>query len=187
MVSQFISPHAVPLLGSVDFDFPEGTHAIGRLDQHSEGLLLLTTDKKVTRLIFLSNTPHKRTYLVMVQNEVTAESLQRLKQGIPIRVKGGEYYTAIPTEISIEPHPLKYYACATDHREKYPHTWLRITLTEGKYHQVRKMMLAVKHRCLRLIRLNIEGLTVEGIAPGKVKEISKDDFYKYARIATDVS
>jgi 16S rRNA U516 pseudouridylate synthase RsuA-like enzyme len=52
MVSQFISSHNVRLLGDLDFDFPEGTHAIGRLDNHSEGLLLLTTNKKVTRLLF---------------------------------------------------------------------------------------------------------------------------------------
>ena len=52
MVSQFISTHQVKLLGDLNFDFPEGTHAIGRLDQHSEGLLLLTTNKKITKLLF---------------------------------------------------------------------------------------------------------------------------------------
>ncbi len=45
MVSQFVSTHEVPLLGDVLFDFPEGTHAIGRLDKNSEGMLLLTTNK----------------------------------------------------------------------------------------------------------------------------------------------
>ena len=50
MVSQFVSSHEVRLLGDLDFIFPEGTHAIGRLDQNSEGLLLLTTNKKITKL-----------------------------------------------------------------------------------------------------------------------------------------
>ena len=49
MVSQFVSSHKVMLLGDMDFNFPEGTHAIGRLDSTSEGLLILTTDKSVTR------------------------------------------------------------------------------------------------------------------------------------------
>ena len=52
MVSQFVSADDVQLLGDLNFEFPEGTHAIGRLDSHSEGLLILTTNKKVTKLLF---------------------------------------------------------------------------------------------------------------------------------------
>ena len=61
MVSQFVSTDEVRLLGDLDFEFPEGTHAIGRLDSASEGLLILTTDKRVTRLLFSGEKPHKRT------------------------------------------------------------------------------------------------------------------------------
>src|SRR6188768_3481004 len=89
MVSQFISPHAVRLLGDLDFDFPEGTHAIGRLDSHSEGLLILTTNKKVTRLLFEGEKPHKRTYLVQVRNEVSPEKLEHLRTGVDIEVQDG--------------------------------------------------------------------------------------------------
>ena len=67
MVSQFVSTHSVNLLGDLEFDFPPGTHAIGRLDNHSEGLLLLTTNKKITRLLFEGKIPHKRTYFVQVR------------------------------------------------------------------------------------------------------------------------
>jgi len=67
MVSQFVSSHDVRLLGDLDFDFPAGTHAIGRLDNHSEGLLLLTTNPKITRLLFQGITPHERKYLVQVK------------------------------------------------------------------------------------------------------------------------
>lgn len=59
MVSQFVSSHDVRLLGDLNFNFPEGTHAIGRLDQNSEGLLLLTTNKKITKLLFQGTVPHK--------------------------------------------------------------------------------------------------------------------------------
>ncbi|MBL0146858.1 MAG: rRNA pseudouridine synthase [Chitinophagaceae bacterium] len=177
MVSQFVSSHDVPLLGKIDFNFPEGTHAIGRLDSTSEGLLILTTDKTVTRKLFLANTPHTRTYLVMVQNKMTLETLDKLRDGIEIKIKNGESYCAKPFSIKIIEQPASLYKYATDYREVYAHTWLLITLTEGKFRQVRKMVLAVKHRCLRLIRLNISGILLGDMNPGEVKEIPEDEFY----------
>jgi len=87
IVSQFISTDKVELLGSLDFQFPPGTHALGRLDKDSEGLLLLTTDKRATRLLFLDSIPHNRSYLVMVQNEITAATFAQLQNGVSIKIK----------------------------------------------------------------------------------------------------
>ena len=177
IVSQFVSTHTVGLLGNLDFTFPEGTHAIGRLDIDSEGLLLLTTDKRVTRLLFLASKPHLRTYLVMVQNEITPATLQQLHDGIPIKIKNAETYIAKPTAIKIVSDAAALYPFATDRREIYPHTWLLITLTEGKFRQVRKMVLAARHRCLRLIRLSISNITLGDLKPGEVREVDGDSFY----------
>lgn len=182
MVSQFVSSHQVGLLGDLGFDFPPGTHALGRLDNDSEGLLLLTTNKKVTRLLFQGAKPHQRTYLVMVQNVVQPEALAQLQTGIPIKIKNGEWYTAQPQDACIITDPTALCPQATDPREAYPHTWLLITLTEGKYHQVRKMVLALRHRCLRLIRLRIENIDLDGIAPGEVKEMAEVDFFERLQI-----
>lgn len=183
MVSQFVSPDKVRLLGNMDFNFPEGTHAIGRLDKESEGLLILTTDKKITRLMFLGKEPHERQYLVMVQNIVSPETLHLLQAGIPIRDKGGIQYLSAPRNVQIITTPTSLCTQATDVREQYPHTWLLITLTEGKFHQVRKMVLAAKHRCLRLIRISIAQITLSGLNPGEVKEIQEKQFYTLAGIA----
>jgi 23S rRNA pseudouridine2457 synthase len=177
MVSQFVSSHQVGLLGDMDFNFPEGTHAIGRLDNESEGLLILTTDKRVTRLLFLATVPHERTYLVMVQNKITPQTFEQLKNGVQIKIANGENYIAKPTAIEIITNPISLYKYATDHREIYPHTWLLITLTEGKFRQVRKMVLAVKHRCQRLIRLSISNIKLDDLAPGKVRELNEKEFY----------
>jgi 23S rRNA pseudouridine2457 synthase len=177
IVSQFVSTHAVGLLGDIDFDFPEGTHAVGRLDMDSEGLLLLTTDKRVTRLLFLASKPHLRTYLVMVQNEISPAAFQQLQDGIPIKIKNGETYIAKPTDIQIISDATSLYAFASDRREVYPHTWLLITLTEGKFRQVRKMVLAARHRCLRLIRLSISNITLGDLKPGEVRELDGESFY----------
>lgn len=180
MVSQFVSSHDVPLLGDLSFCFPEGTHAIGRLDKDSEGLLLLTTDKSITRLIFSGSKPHKRTYLIMVQNEMTEETFKHFEEGVTIKIKNGVEYFAKPESIKRVRMPVSLYPFAVDSREIYPHTWLLITLTEGKFRQVRKMALALRHRCLRLIRLQIENLTIDGMSPGEVKELNKETFFRLA-------
>lgn len=178
MVSQFVSSHRKRLLGDLDFEFPEGTHAIGRLDADSEGLLLLTTDKRVTRLLFLDTVPHERQYLVMVQHVVTEDTLQKLNNGVIIPIQNGEPYLAKPTSVRRIDDPLLLYPFAADEREKYPHTWLLITLTEGKFRQVRKMVLAVKHRCLRLVRLSISDMQLGEIALGAVVDVEAQVFFK---------
>ncbi len=177
MVSQFVSPHDVGLLKDVPFNFPEGIHAIGRLDNHSEGLLILTTNKKVTKLLFESKTPHKRTYLVQVKDVVTAEKLLQLQNGVSIRIKGGGYYTTTPCEVSIVERPAHLYKRENEFKEDLPHSWLLITLTEGKFHQVRKMVDAVRHRCKRLIRISIENLQLNDLQPGEIREIEEEDFF----------
>ena len=177
MVSQFVSPYNVRLLGALAFDFPVGTHAVGRLDSDSEGLLLLTTNKKITRLLFQEGKRHARTYLVMVKNVVSEETLLQLRLGITIRIKGGGNYSSAPSAVEIVEKPLSLYKFATDHREKFPHTWLLITLTEGKYHQVRKMVFNAGHRCFRLVRLSIEQLKIDDISVGEVKEIEETVFF----------
>ncbi|MDR3713142.1 MAG: pseudouridine synthase [Puia sp.] len=182
MVSQFISPHAVRVLGGLGFDFPEGTHPIGRLDNNSEGLLLLTTDKRVTRLLFQSADPHRRTYLVKVKYDVGEDSLARLREGVEIRVHGGGFYRTAPCEAERVPEPLGLPGYPGERKDYDAYTWLRITLTEGKFHQVRKMVLAVGHRCIRLIRVAIEDLALDGLTAGKVREIEERVFFEKLKI-----
>jgi 23S rRNA pseudouridine2457 synthase len=182
MVSQFVSTHDVNLLGSLHFNFPEGTHAVGRLDNHSEGLLILTTNKKITRLLFLSPTPHTRTYLVQINNVLSTENLQRLQTGISIRIKQGVNYITPPCDVSIIDNPETIYSNASTPLQYGQHTWLLITLTEGKFHQVRKMIGTIRHRCKRLIRISIEDLALGNLQPGCVKEIEEDNFFRLLKI-----
>ena len=182
MVSQFVSDHPALLLGEVVFDFPEGTHAIGRLDKNSEGMLLLTTNKKITSLLFQSKVPHKRTYLVQVKYKVNAENLQRLRSGVSIRIRGGDYYLTPPCEVRIVDKPHNLFSLPFPYSEYDPTTWLLITLMEGKYHQVRKMVSAVGHRCQRLIRISIEDIQLKELQPGSVQEFSEKEFFTQLKL-----
>ena len=178
MVSQFVSTHKVQLLSDIDFNFPEGTHAIGRLDQMSEGLLLLTTNKKVTKLLFQGIRPHVRTYLVQVKNKVSQDTLKKLRSGVKISASNATTYTTAPCNVNLIEPPVNLWNNGIILHENQQSDWLRIELTEGKFHQVRKMVATVHHRCIRLVRWSIEDLTVESVAPGEVQEVSEAYFFK---------
>ncbi len=182
IVSQFVSSDDVGLLGDIDFDFPEGTHAIGRLDSHSEGLLILTTNKRVTKLLFQGQVPHKRTYLVQVKDHVSPESLYRLQNGVTFPVRGGSAYTTPKNDVRIVQKPADLFEGVAGKTENWPHTFLSITLTEGKFHQVRKMMAAINHRCQRLIRMSIEDMELGDLQPGQVREFEEEEFFRLLKI-----
>lgn len=177
MVSQFVSTHDVQLLGSINFKFPEGTHAIGRLDKNSEGLLLLTTDKKVTSLLFQGKQPHSRTYLVQVKNKVGPETVAKLASGILISAANGGAYMTTPCEVTLLEKPTFIHEPEIPLHENVLYSWLLISLQEGRFHQVRKMVAAVHHKCIRLIRISIEDIELGKIMPGEVQELSHESFY----------
>lgn len=177
MVSQFVSTHNVRLLSDIDFDFPEGTHAIGRLDKDSEGLLLLTTDKRITRLLFQGKQPHTRTYLVQVKRKVTQETVQTLTDGVAISAPFDSVVMTQPCKVRLLSEPPVVSEPIIPLHPKVLNSWLEISLTEGKFHQVRKMVGAVKHPCVRLIRTSIEDISLGDLQPGEVREVDGDYFF----------
>ena len=182
MVSQFVSPHKVGLLGDLGYSFPEGTHAIGRLDNNSEGLLILTTNKKVTQLLFSGEVQHKRVYLVQINNLLSKENLFRLRNGVSIRIEGGQNYITPACEVEIITNPRTIYSHIQLLNQYGQCTWLLMSLYEGKYRQVRKMIAALHHRCKRLIRVSIEDLNLGNLLLGDVQEIGEDEFFRKLHI-----
>lgn len=184
MVSQFVSSHNVPLLGELDFDFPTGTHAIGRLDAASEGLLLLTTNPKITKLLFQGGISHTRTYLVLVKKQVTSATLAAWEAGVEISAKGGTIYTTLPCKAALlEANNLVTYTQDVLVMPPFgSYSWITLTLTEGKFHQVRKMVGVLGHACRRLIRVSIEQMVLGDLPPGQVRIYSEEDFFSLLQL-----
>lgn len=154
------------------FDFPEGTMAIGRLDEDSEGLLLLTTDGMMSEIV-RSKTVEKE-YFAQVDGLITPEAIEKLKNGVEIGIKGIRYTTK-PCEASIIntlPDFIGEGRRIRDERHG-PTSWLSITLTEGKFRQVRKMTAAVGFPTLRLVRVRVGTISLEGLKAGEVRELEK--------------
>lgn len=171
-ISQFVNPHKrkKKLLGEL-FDFPEKTMAIGRLDVNSEGLLLLTTDGKVSE--YVRSKKVEKEYYVQVDGEITQEAVTLLKTGVEIGFDGKKYITK-PCEASLISAPNFKERTQKIRDERHgPTSWISITLTEGKFRQVRKMTAAVGYPTLRLVRIRIGSILLEGLDLGKVKEVEK--------------
>jgi 23S rRNA pseudouridine2457 synthase len=187
MISQFVSSHNKRLLGELDFDFPEGIHALGRLDDDSEGLLILTTDKSMTRILFNPEVKHKRNYVVQVEKRVGEAALHKLRTGMEILVKLKGVYMTKPCEVNIIEKPHWLPERAHEFRADLPQTWMEMILTEGRNRQIRKMCAGVYHPCKRLIRTKIEDLSIEGMQPGEVKELSKEELFAGLHIKLPVT
>lgn len=156
------------LLGEL-FNFAEGTMAIGRLDETSEGLLLLTTNGKVCHYI----TSHKveKEYYVEVDGLINEEAILNLKKGVTISINSKPYDTK-PCEVSKIKNKKKYPIEERMVRnEKHgPTSWISIILTEGKFRQVRKMTAAVGFPTLRLVRVRIGNIKLN-LNVSEVKEV----------------
>ena len=153
------------LLGELN-DFPEGTMSIGRLDEDSEGLLLLTTDGKVSEQV--RSKKIEKEYHVQVDGEITEEAMDQLKQGVEIGIRGQKYTTLPCKAIRLLPAPDYETATRKIRDERHgPTSWASITVTEGKFRQVRKMTAAVGFPTLRLIRVRIGAIELGMLPAGE--------------------
>lgn len=174
-LSQFITNQTKrknkKLLGEL-YDFPEGTMAIGRLDEDSEGLLLLTTDGKESERI--RGRKIEKEYYIQVDGLITKEAIEQLKNGIEINVKGVRYTTLpchaciLDTEPDIQKRKIR------DERHG-PTSWLSITINEGKFRQIRKMSAAVGFPTLRLVRVRIGNIHLKNLSVGGFFEVDEFD------------
>ncbi|HET8886969.1 MAG TPA: pseudouridine synthase [Salinimicrobium sp.] len=154
------------LLGEL-YGFPEGTMAIGRLDEDSEGLLLLTTDGKFSEAIRSKSI--EKEYYVQVDGIISEDAISKLKDGVEISVHGKKYLTLPCPVFKLEGIPDLPSRNKKIRDERHgPSSWISITLTEGKFRQVRKMTAVVGFPTLRLVRVRIGSETVGAMKSGDV-------------------
>ena len=185
VLSQFSSADGKKTLKDF-FDVPLNVYPVGRLDYDSEGLLILTDDKKLNQYLLNPVNNHKREYWVQVEGDIPQIATNKLQQGVSININGKMYQTkkCVVKKFSHSPKvsernpPIRF-------RKSISDSWLKIILTEGKNRQVRKMTAAVGFPTLRLIRYRIEKISLEDLHPGEMKIISKQELYNLLQIKKD--
>jgi len=163
-VSQFVSTqrksHRKKYLGEL-YSFHPNTMSVGRLDEKSEGLLFLTTDGKLSNSINTQGV--EKEYYALVDGIVSAEAIAQLQHGVTISIQGRSYTTKSCAVRSISTPTLPKTKQRIRDDRHGPTSWISITLTEGKFRQVRKMTASVGFPTLRLVRFRIGSRTIEGM------------------------
>lgn len=160
-------------------DVPD-VYPAGRLDRDSEGLLLLPHSSALRSRITLGR--HERRYLVQVEGRPTQAAVQALRDGL--RLKDGPTRQA-GVETLDEPPGLPVRSKPIRVRRSIPDSWLRLTLTEGRNRQVRRMTAAVGHPTLRLVREAVGPITLAGLTDGTWRELASDEIAALSRCLID--
>ncbi|PLT28789.1 pseudouridine synthase [Peribacillus deserti] len=138
----------------IDFvNYPTRIFPVGRLDKASEGLILMTNNGDIVNKILRSENGHEKEYLVTVDRPVTEEFIQRMANGVDI--------LGITTK-----------RCEVSQINEYE---FRIILKQGLNRQIRRMSKALGYRVVRLERVRIMNIMLQGIAKGDWRELSKGE------------
>ncbi|MFT4670173.1 MAG: 23S rRNA pseudouridine2457 synthase [Flavobacteriaceae bacterium] len=172
-ISQFMSndtkSHKKKFLGALS-NFPEGTMSIGRLDEKSEGLLLLTTDGKISNTI--NGSAIEKEYYAQIDGIISSEAIEKMTRGVEIGINGRKYLTKPCKVQKIEKPDFPDRTQKIRDDRHGPTSWVSITLSEGKFRQVRKMTSVVGFPTLRLIRIRVGEIYLDSLLSGESREVS---------------
>ena len=168
VLCQFTDRSTPPRPTLADHISVPGVYAAGRLDQDSEGLLLLTDDGALAHRLTDPRHKQSKTYLVQVEGVPSDAALEALRRGVvlndgPTRPAQVHEVDA-PTWLWPRDPPVRQ-------RKTVPDAWLELRLSEGRNRQVRRMTAAVGLPTLRLVRVAIGGWRLDGLAPGQWREL----------------
>lgn len=161
------------------YNFPKDVYPIGRLDLDSEGLLLLSNDKKLTDKLLNPKYKHEREYFVQVEGIPESSELKKLEEGMIIQNR-----KTFPAIVKLLPEDFKIEERIPTirFRKNIPTSWLKIILSEGKNRQVRKMTAKIGYPTLRLIRTRICNIKLDDLKIGEVRELNKNELIELKRI-----
>lgn len=166
----FTDPKGRPTLA--DYIKLPGVYAAGRLDQDSEGLMILTSDGSLAHRI--TDPQHKlpKVYLAQVERMPDQEALERLRAGVRL----GDRPTRPATVRLLDDEPrLPDRPVPIRFRKHIPTAWIELTLQEGMNRQVRRMTAAVGHPTLRLVRIAIGSIRLGELSVGQCRELTREE------------
>ncbi len=139
-------------------DLPIRVYPVGRLDMDAEGLMVLTNDGDLAKHLMHPSTHVPKTYRVKVEGHPNPAALRKLGAG---EIIVGER-PVLPARVEVV-------------KTGEGRTWLHLTITEGRYHQIKRMCQAVGHRVLKLKRVEFGPLKLGRLALGERRELKPNE------------
>lgn len=140
----------------------QGLHIAGRLDKDTTGLLLLTTDGQWSRWVTAPRYHVEKTYVATLAAPLASNAANQLTQGVLLH---GESKPTLPAKL-----------------ERVTDTKIKLTIVEGRYHQVKRMFAAVNNRVVALHRERVGALTIDGaLAEGEFRELTEAEIASFQR------
>jgi 23S rRNA pseudouridine2605 synthase len=146
-------PLAIDLLPHVE----QRVYTVGRLDEGSDGLLLMTNDGDLAMNLTHPRYGVPKTYYVLVAGKPTAEDLQKLLDGVWL------------SDGKVKARSVKRI------KSQGNGTWIRVVLTEGKNREIRRMLAKLGHKVMRLKRIAIGPVKLDKLPKGKARRVSEDE------------
>jgi 23S rRNA pseudouridine2457 synthase len=148
-----------------------GVYPAGRLDYDSEGLLLLTDDGAFAKRLTDPRHRTAKTYYVQVEGEPTEDRLRQLRKGVLLN--DGPTLPAQARRLDPGPDWLWPREPPVRFRKSVPDAWIELTIREGRNRQVRRMTAAVGLPTLRLIRVRIGDIALDGLGSGESRIVEE--------------
>ena len=140
-------------------------YPVGRLDYHTEGVLLLTNDGELANALLHPQQEIPRTYHVKIKGDIRIADLDKLREGVTLDT--GQTVSCQAALV----------------RDTSMNTWIEMTIKQGINHQIHRMLECVDKQVLKLIRTNFAGITVEGLPPGKCRELGQREINELRALA----
>ncbi|HSN84346.1 MAG TPA: pseudouridine synthase [Polyangiales bacterium] len=158
MVTTLDDPEGRATIADLLGRIPERVVPVGRLDYHTSGALLVTNDGDMVDALLRPKSGVPKVYAAKLQGHLDVEELDALRNGVVL----DDGYRTKKAEVFVL-------------REERTHTWIQMTLTEGKNRQIHRMGDAIGHRVMRLTRQSFAGISIEGLRPGEYRELKRDE------------
>ena len=164
IVTTLNDPEGRPSLDELLRDVPERVYPVGRLDFHTSGALLLTNDGDLAQALLHPSHAVPKTYVAKLSREIDDYMLHALQSGVVL----DDGYKTQPAHVQ-------------HLRDEDGKSWLEITITEGKNRQIHRMVESLDTRVMRLSRLSFAGLSTDGLRPGAIRPLSREEIAMLAR------